>query len=61
MQGLRYYVTDKIDGYYEEDNYFETREEAEEHIRRLEEEDKEEGSYTEGFYAILIKTSPTFL
>lgn len=56
-----FYVTDRIDGYFDEENSFETREEAEAKVREYEAEDKENGSYTEGFYVIVEDASPTFL
>ena len=48
-----FYITDKIDGVIDETVGFRTREEAEAQIRIYEEEDRENGSYTEGFYVIL--------
>ena len=50
---MKYYVTDTIDGAIDEEVRFDCREDAEIFIAELEENDRKEGRYEEGFYVII--------
>ena len=52
-----FYIMGKVSGVFDPDMGFERKEDAEAVIREWEEEDRKDGSYTEGFYVIIEKLS----